>query len=810
MTILQNLQKNLIKKFQLNINKLALVLLISIPFISFAQQQGNKTIGICFRVDDRQDASKWRDWNKLFNKYGYKFSLAINVTGLIDDTACLNALKEVAASGHELMDHTPNHHMGFFTVKKAADTIKYYQNAAIDHINGTKLCLKLDTPITTKYVGEGMVNLIGNQLISVSNGEFATLNGNPNYTLIYLPTKKLVVVYSNLLNKDKTNPDTITLQTYWQENMKFDTVYNIPYERLTSSDIRTMPESNLLLAQRSVELFEECGLPKPITWIQPGGNFALLSKQDVKLFANKVGYSAGAVNIQSAQKMYNEVDTLGDKRFGVQGADFYEENNNFNGLVNIFSDRIARNFHSVGLSHMHNVQGGWTIFLGRVDSVLKWCTDNKIPLRTYNKTASILYDSVASSLVNTFPSLTIDLNRDGKPDGYTVNTVNFDSLDGVEISGFKSFYSSISNTNIASINSLGGLEKGLNKLSMYTKGQTGDSIRIYISFPEITTLPNHQYIMIAANTTDWTKQSKTINIPYNVSRINFGFIVIKRSTSGIIKMSGLDLRSMATKIAKKSVFSKKVCENFKEIKIESVVYENFAQMASLNLNFQNSFHLNIDSSNNNFKIKSKRKFFVGKDSIRISATNNLNLGDSGYIYLISESYKINEGDTLIESLEFDSAANNIQVTSNPLDSFLNYSNNIFKCKPRSNTWYTFNWKNGFNDTELDSFYVEVVAKVVSNPDSNTTVTSEIINNQIEGQISIYPNPANDIINVTSLSNYDIEEVKCYGFNGKELALNKIINGKTCKIDCNGLTKGLYFLRIKVKSGITKTTTFVKQ
>ncbi len=91
-----------------------------------------------------------------------------------------------------------------------------------------------------------------------------------------------------------------------------------------------------------------------------------------------------------------------------------------------------------------------------------------------------------------------------------------------------------------------------------------------------------------------------------------------------------------------------------------------------------------------------------------------------------------------------------------------------------------------------------------------SATSEIINNQIEGQISIYPNPANDIINVTSLSNYDIEEVKCYGFNGKELALNKIINGKTCKIDCNGLTKGLYFLRIKVKSGITKTTTFVKQ
>jgi hypothetical protein len=35
MTILQNSRKNFMKKFQLKINKLALVLLISIPFISF-------------------------------------------------------------------------------------------------------------------------------------------------------------------------------------------------------------------------------------------------------------------------------------------------------------------------------------------------------------------------------------------------------------------------------------------------------------------------------------------------------------------------------------------------------------------------------------------------------------------------------------------------------------------------------------------------------------------------------------------------------------------------------------------------------
>ncbi len=192
--------------------KLFIILSVLLGTIGTAIAQGavqNKTGGICFRVDDHQGAAKWRDWNVVFNKYGLKYSLAINASRLYFDTAAVNALKEAVASGHELMDHTPDHHMGYFTVKAAADTTVYSVNAAVDHIVGTKVCVKVDAPYTSSFVGEGNVNLIGNKLISINNGEFAGINGNPYYALVYLPSRNQYAVYTSVQNLNAGNPDTL-------------------------------------------------------------------------------------------------------------------------------------------------------------------------------------------------------------------------------------------------------------------------------------------------------------------------------------------------------------------------------------------------------------------------------------------------------------------------------------------------------------------------------------------------------------------------------------------------------------------------
>ncbi len=124
------------------------------------------------------------------------------------------------------------------------------------------------------------------------------------------------------------------------------------------------------------------------------------------------------------------------------------------------------------------------------------------------------------------------------PDGFTTPFAVFDTTDGVEISGFKS-YSRNSNGVMATISNLGGVEKGMNTISMFTKGFAGDSIRLVVSFPESGQAS--QTIMFAANTTNWTEQSRSILIPTNCSRINLSFNLNKRTIPGFVKISGMKM-----------------------------------------------------------------------------------------------------------------------------------------------------------------------------------------------------------------------------------------------------------------------------
>lgn len=99
-------------------------------------------------------------------------------------------------------------------------------------------------------------------------------------------------------------------------------------------------------------------------------------------------------------------------------------------------------------------------------------------------------------------------------------------------------YARNNNGTMTAITNLGGLEKGNNTFYMSTKGFTGDSVRVTFTFPEI----NSTIIwMAAANTSDWTQQTRTISIPAQVSRMNISFAAVKRNVPGNIKISGMQL-----------------------------------------------------------------------------------------------------------------------------------------------------------------------------------------------------------------------------------------------------------------------------
>jgi hypothetical protein len=189
------------------------------------------------------------------------------------------------------------------------------------------------------------------------------------------------------------------------------------------------------------------------------------------------------------------------------------------------------------------------------------------------------------------PALNRDLNNNSLPDGYTVPLTNFDGTDGVASSGNKSFTSSANNSSFASISNLGGLEKGTNMFKMFTKGQPGDSIRLVLSFPDVN-MPS-QLVMFGAGTSNWTAQAKPIQVPVNATRVNINFVLIKRNTPGIVKMSGLEMRKSSIPVLNKGyIQQKKVNEDFAPIQLNNWVNDTFYSLNDLSFTvIPNSNHV---------------------------------------------------------------------------------------------------------------------------------------------------------------------------------------------------------------------------
>jgi hypothetical protein len=289
-------------------------------------------------------------------------------------------------------------------------------------------------------------------------------------------------------------------------------------------------------------------------------------------YGSLYNYTAGGVFVGTSFKCYNEADPNEEKRFGLHGPDFKEETSTAASITGIIADNSAKHHSSFGLSMMAGMTGGLSGYIARIDTLLNWCDLNQIPTLTFNQWANILYDSMPNPFVNIFPRLQQDLNKNGIPDGYSSPFSTFDTTDGVVLSQNKS-YSKNSNGTMTSVQNLGGLEKGNNLFYLSTKGFSGDSVRVSISYPELGSTSTQW--MVPAGTTSWNEYVYPLTVPSNVSRMSFTFSAVKRSVPGNIKISGMQL--FATGLSKKAVApSNPTSEHIGSIKDqpEFVVYPN--------------------------------------------------------------------------------------------------------------------------------------------------------------------------------------------------------------------------------------------
>lgn len=120
----------------------------------------------------------------------------------------------------------------------------------------------------------------------------------------------------------------------------------------------------------------------------------------------------------------------------------------------------------------------------------------------------------------------------------------------------------------------------------------------------------------------------------------------------------------------------------------------------------------------------------------------------------------------------------------------------------------------YDDSEVEG--IETIITTISNLSEGTidinTASADLVDNDVVGiddigeiEISIYPNPAHNIINISS--NLNIEEVQIYNIAGQKICFQR--NPSLNQLNVSDLSPGVYFMNILVNGNII-TKKFIKK
>jgi hypothetical protein len=95
--------------------------------------------------------------------------------------------------------------------------------------------------------------------------------------------------------------------------------------------------------------------------------------------------------------------------------------------------------------------------------------------------------------------------------------------------------------------------------------------------------------------------------------------------------------------------------------------------------------------------------------------------------------------------------------------------------------------------------------ILCEPSSDTiTITFPAvgINDPVNSSISMYPNPANNVVNIVSTN--DIKTIEVLNYIGQTIYTNKEVNLKNVQLNTSSFKSGVYFVKVTTTIGI-KTT-----
>ncbi|NWF90935.1 MAG: T9SS type A sorting domain-containing protein [Ignavibacteriaceae bacterium] len=534
--MLVNYYRNFIPK-QLRLIFLLFAVCISENFSQDAPNIVSKKAGIAFRIDDNQDINKYLEYASIFNNYNKKFTFALNLGLSTITPTYIQGVKQLQASGHEMMDHTPTHRTNYFYTN--LNTTYYESHPGVHKISDNKIELNHAPVDIYKAKRTGYVNINGN-IVTSSSGIFADFSKYDCY--LYFPALDKLVFIDDVTGWKDQN--TVEVKTFWRNEIDLGYHENIQFYNFDNANIHLTVDALRALIEESVRLADYYNITRPKVWIQPGGYFPRVYRNEIKAASEPIGYKSAGIFTDYGLKVFNEFNPDDEKQFGMTYGDFQEESWTLEQIKTFIADKIAKHQVVFNESHFQSQLGGWSGFLDRTEKLIQWCVEKDIPIRTYTEWSNILYRQIPDPNENIIPPLNIDLDENGFPDGYKRSNVEGTLIktDGYPTSSDYCF--SINHLGlISSITNLGGIEKGENAFEIWTKGASGN-------FIEVTFKVNNQNFVykFPAESSNWTKYTlqESINgntslfIPENVSQIDVS-IVCSNYSSGDVRISGMRL-----------------------------------------------------------------------------------------------------------------------------------------------------------------------------------------------------------------------------------------------------------------------------
>ncbi len=690
-----------------------LLFLVCSATLDVTGQYLNKKGGIAFRFDNNPSISRLNSLDSLFGKYNLPFGVAVTTWTLPLTPSYVSVLQTLALHGHELMDNTPTHQINYFKVLTPDQALPYKNHPGVDHINQTQVCLKYTSIDTSQSHNEWKINLFGNKVISYNPGEFADLL-SPDFFAVYLssPVNELCVFY-DVQAYNVNDPDTLYVRSFWDEPRNLGNHWYFDYHKLTHRNVIMHPSAIQLLGERSLTLFDELGLDRPVTWIHPWGPYPFISGYEINSYmGDSLGYTQGSNYVNYAYRCYNEYDPYGIAPFGMQSSVNSLENQTFSAYSKAVASAMARHFVSFDVATLLNPAGGWQAYLNRLDSLLSWCQSHSIPVLNYSDWKVMLYDSIPGRVAETFPPINQDIDFDNFPDGFEQTGVDgyFDPTEGVPASGNRSF--AIEGTGVVcKVLTLGGLEKGENKFSLSTKLYGADSslVSAVFSYPGsflTDTLEFKAYRGV------WHTSFGLTNVPENVSVMNVEIQYADNDTiADTLKVSGMSLRS-AGFLRKTSLPDQvhKANEPFANVDLNGLVDPEVYPPSQIIWEIGDHHHLNLSLLPGNILgVMKPASFWTGKDSCFVTGVAPDGIRDSCFMRFMSEPMGDGCAGQPVTLTLLDTLSNDIiHWTSVPRDStFVDttiYNPTVY---PEVSTWYKVRVINPLGPENSDSIFIDV-------------------------------------------------------------------------------------------------------